>query len=54
MDRFNIRLQIKLNKYNNVYHPYSYEGFIDFTKIKDVDERKAYETHIREFGQTPR
>lgn len=35
---------------NNVYHPYSYEGFIDFTKINDVDERKAYETHIREFG----
>ena len=39
---------------NNVYHPYSYEGFIDFEKVKDPDERKAFETHIREFGQTPR
>lgn len=39
---------------DNVFHPYSYEGFIDFDKVTDNDERKAYETHIREFGQTPR
>lgn len=35
---------------NNVYHPYSYEGYIDFSKITDPDERAAYETHVREFG----
>ena len=39
---------------NNVYHPYSYEGFIDFDKVTDPAERLAYETHVREFGQTPR
>ena len=39
---------------NNVYHPYSYEGYINFDNVKDPDERKAYEVHIREFGQTPR
>ena len=37
-----------------MYHPYSYEGFIDISSVKDPDERAAYETHIREFGQTPR
>lgn len=35
---------------NNVYHPYSYEGFIDFEKVTDPDEKAAYETHVREFG----
>ena len=46
----------KQNKieFDNVYHPYSYEGFIDFSKVTDPDERSAYETHVREFGQTPR
>jgi factor associated with neutral sphingomyelinase activation len=39
---------------NNVYHPYSYEGFIDFSSIQDPQMKKAYETHVREFGQTPR
>lgn len=39
---------------NNVFHPYSYEGYIDFDKVTDPDERAAYETHVREFGQTPR
>lgn len=39
---------------NNVFHPFSYEGFIDFDKVTDPEERKAYETHVREFGQTPR
>lgn len=37
-----------------MYHPYSYEGYIDFDKVEDPAERQAYETHIREFGQTPR
>jgi len=35
---------------NNVFHPYSYEGFIDFDKVTDPDERQAYEVHVREFG----
>ena len=35
---------------NNVFHPYSYEGFIDFEKVTDPTERLAYETHVREFG----
>jgi factor associated with neutral sphingomyelinase activation len=39
---------------NNVFHPFSYEGFINFEKVTDPEERKAYETHVREFGQTPR
>ena len=37
-----------------MFHPYSYEGFIDFEQEMDPDMRKAYETHVREFGQTPR
>ncbi len=46
----------KQNKieFDNVYHPYSYEGFINFSQVTDPNERRAYETHIREFGQTPR
>lgn len=39
---------------NNVFHPYSYEGYIDFTKVKDPHLKVAYEVHVREFGQTPR
>mmetsp|Transcript_8665 Transcript_8665/g.14688 ORF Transcript_8665/g.14688 Transcript_8665/m.14688 type:complete len:512 (+) Transcript_8665:279-1814(+) len=39
---------------DNVYHPYSYEGYLDLEKVTDVQMRKAYETHVREFGQTPR
>ena len=35
---------------NNVYHPYSYEGYINFETVKDPQERQAYEVHIREFG----
>ena len=35
---------------SNVFHPYSYEGFIDFDSIQDPEMRKAYETHVREFG----
>ena len=35
---------------NNVYHPYSYEGYIDFDKVTNPEEREAYEVHIREFG----
>jgi factor associated with neutral sphingomyelinase activation len=26
-------------EYNNVYHPYSYEGYIDFDKVEDPAER---------------
>lgn len=37
-----------------MFHPYSYEGYINFDKVKDPEERAAYEVHIREFGQTPR
>lgn len=39
---------------DNVFHPYSYEGNIDFENIEDPLQRRAYETQIREFGQTPR
>ena len=39
---------------NNVFHPYSYEGYIDFSKVTDPQEKAAYEVHVREFGQTPR
>ena len=35
---------------NNVFHPYSYEGYLDLEKVTDPDEKKAYETHVREFG----
>lgn len=37
-----------------MYHPYSYEGFINMAAVQDPDQRAAYEVHIREFGQTPR
>jgi factor associated with neutral sphingomyelinase activation len=34
----------------NVFHPLTYEGFIDFEKIQDPIERVAYEVQISEFG----
>jgi len=37
-------------EHDNVYHPYSYEGFINFEQVTDINERKAFETHVREFG----
>jgi hypothetical protein len=37
-----------------VFHPYSYEGYIDFDKVTDPLVKAAYEVHVREFGQTPR
>lgn len=30
-------------EHNNVFHPFSYEGYIDFSKIEDPTERFAYE-----------
>eukprot|EP01125_Pyxidicula_operculata_P009488 TRINITY_DN3125_c0_g1_i2.p1 TRINITY_DN3125_c0_g1~~TRINITY_DN3125_c0_g1_i2.p1 ORF type:complete len:796 (-),score=134.84 TRINITY_DN3125_c0_g1_i2:68-2455(-) len=39
---------------DNVFHPLSYEGAVDFDKITDQVERDAMITQINEFGQTPR
>ena len=38
---------------HNVFHYLSYEGAIDMSKITDELERKATESQIQNFGQTP-
>jgi hypothetical protein len=38
---------------HNIFHYLSYEGAIDMDKIVDEVERKAAESHIQNFGQTP-
>ncbi|XP_053571863.1 protein FAN [Bombina bombina] len=39
---------------NNVFHPVTYEGEIDFNSIEDPDHKIAMLTQILEFGQTPK
>jgi Beige/BEACH domain len=38
---------------HNLFHYLSYEGSVDMTKIADELERKATESQIQNFGQTP-
>ncbi len=40
-------------KANNVFHFLSYEGSVDLDKITDELDRKATESQIQNFGQTP-
>lgn len=37
----------------NMFHYLSYEGAVDLDKITDEVDRKATESHIQNFGQTP-
>ena len=37
----------------NMFHYLSYEGSVDLDKITDEVDRKATESHIQNFGQTP-
>mmetsp|Transcript_69344 Transcript_69344/g.219414 ORF Transcript_69344/g.219414 Transcript_69344/m.219414 type:complete len:385 (+) Transcript_69344:204-1358(+) len=39
---------------DNVFHPYSYEGAVDFENITDPEELAAKEAQVNEFGQTPK
>lgn len=38
---------------HNIFHHLSYEGAVDLDKIVDEVDRKAAESHIQNFGQTP-
>ncbi|GKY94790.1 hypothetical protein MPSEU_000444200 [Mayamaea pseudoterrestris] len=38
---------------HNLFHHLSYEGSVDLDKISDMVDRKAAESHIQNFGQTP-
>lgn len=40
-------------KARNVFHPYTYEGFVDISSIEDPVEREAIITQINNYGQTP-
>ena len=40
-------------KAHNIFHYLSYEGSVDLDKITDELNRKATESHIQNFGQTP-
>ena len=40
-------------KANNIFHYLSYEGSVNLDKIVDELDRKATESHIENFGQTP-
>ena len=35
---------------DNLFHPYSYEGELDLTKIEDPHEKASCEQQIKEFG----
>lgn len=35
---------------NNVFHPVTYQGKVDFESLKDPMQRLAFETQISEFG----
>jgi len=37
-----------------VFHPITYEGYVDFEKLTDPIERNAMEVQVSEFGQTPK
>jgi hypothetical protein len=37
-----------------VFHPWTYEGAIDITQIRDPLKREAILVQINEFGQTPK
>lgn len=38
---------------HNIFHHLSYEGAVDLDKITDELDRRAAESHIQNFGQTP-
>ena len=37
-----------------MFHPLTYEGGVDFTKIQDTISRNAIEIQVNEYGQTPK
>jgi hypothetical protein len=37
-----------------VFHPLTYEGNVEFSKIQDSISRKAIEIQVNEYGQTPK
>lgn len=37
-----------------VFHPYTYEGYINIDEVNDLVEKKSIEQQIDEFGQTPK
>ncbi|EGR33579.1 neutral sphingomyelinase activation associated factor, putative [Ichthyophthirius multifiliis] len=39
---------------NNVFHPLTYEGYVDLDQISDPIERQAQRCQINEFGQCPK
>jgi hypothetical protein len=44
---------LEAEKAHNIFHHLSYEGSVDLDKITDKLDRKAAESHIENFGQTP-
>ena len=40
-------------KANNVFYYLTYEGMVDLQSVTDLDEKKAIEAQIANFGQTP-
>ncbi|KRX00456.1 WD40-repeat-containing domain [Pseudocohnilembus persalinus] len=41
-------------EFDNVFHPLTYEGFIDLDKIENPTDRMSYKCQINEFGQCPK
>ncbi len=37
-----------------MFHPLTYEGNVEFSKIQDSISRKAIEIQVNEYGQTPK
>ena len=40
-------------KANNVFYYLTYEGMVDVASLTNLDEKKAIESQIANFGQTP-
>jgi len=52
---FGVKQQgVEAEQASNVFHPMTYEGFVDLERVKDATRRHALQLQIAEFGQTPR
>jgi hypothetical protein len=40
--------------FNLVFHPLTYDGNTDITRVQDIVAKKAIEIQVNEYGQTPK
>jgi hypothetical protein len=47
-------MQTIVTYYNIVFHPLTYEGYVDVNKIQDPVSKNAIEIQVNEYGQSPK